>query len=959
MHSEFSFYRRKNKAYSGIDNDDKNKYGVIHHKNYNKLDNSPENLEWMGNVDHTTLHRDIIVRYNKSEKKRLKTIEDNKKYKKAQKMGAEYNGSDLHKTHNEIRKKAQLESWKNNRKGRSKAMQWNIPDECVELGKQIYRNNPKLNRESFIEMFKKNQDIRSLIEQHNTKLNRSIDKLSRTAIERKLNSFGYSGFVDFKKDAIGSVDRKNHKVAVVEFVDEVADVYCMTVVGPNGEDDRHNFGACSINESNIKCDSSIIIKNSTDEDYFIPIRGEHSSHIDTLPGGQFTGDIEDLKYIQNKLFAALKIPKSYLGYEEDINAKCLHPDTLIPLLDGSQKTIKQVADKVSNGEKVFVYSVDETNNNVVAGEVLWGGKTRKNAELVEVVLDNDEVVKCTLDHKFMLRDGSYKQAQFLQTDDSLMPFYTKISSKKDGDGILNGYEKVYDPAKNKYVYTHQMVCKTTESFLKGKVIHHVDFNKRNNHPENLDCSMTYLEHRKYHQENIKKTMNSPEAIARRVNDPKWLKCVSEGGKKGCKALERWRNSVEKIVPWNKGLTIESSEKVLNNAKALRKYKNISVCLREGCDKTFRQTYSRNSSTKRKKFCSRSCSNSYNMRAKRKREHNLFWVEKKCLTCNKNFETRRKKDSKFCSVVCRRSFGGHKVLVKNHKVKDVRFLTERVDCYDLTMKDNPNFAVSAGIYLHNSTLSQQDVRFSRTIQRVQKVFVAELNKLAVIHLWSMGFSDEDLSNFEISMANPSSISELQRLELLRTKFEVSAMVPQNGIFDKQTVYEKIWQLPPEDVEAIEEGRRKDQLVDLEIMQMQPPQPMGAPPAPAPGAPPGMAPPMAPPMPGAPPPPQPIMASKDPNIQSAAPNELTKIKKPKKEKSVPDLKKFVFNTKKTAMDPKRTQSELGRMVKAPFGEGVDENEHFERRAAFVKNIAKELQEVEVLRKAREKKTKKVLL
>ncbi len=260
----------------------------------------------------------------------------------------------------------------------------------------------------------------------------------------------------------------------------------------------------------------------------------------------------------------------------------------------------------------------------------------------------------------------------------------------------------------------------------------------------------------------------------------------------------------------------------------------------------------------------------------------------------------------------------------------------------------------------STLSQQDVRFSRTIQRIQRVFISELNKIAIIHLWSMGFQHDDLVNFDISMANPSTISELQRLELLRTKFEVSAMVPQTGLFDKQFVYDHIWKLPPEIVESIEEGRRKDRLIDAEIETMQAVQPgaMAAPmppmaPAPMPGAVPGLPPPPAPM--GAT---SPITAGKDPNMQTAAPNELTKVKKDKKEKIMPDLKNYVFNTKKTAMDFKRNKSELGRMVRAPFGESNDLDESFRKKHAFVLKIERDLQEVEVLRQAREKKTKKVI-
>ena len=61
---------------------------------------------------------------------------------------------------------------------------------------------------------------------------------------------------------------------------------------------------------------------SVDEDYFLPVRGGDSgTKIDTLAGGQNTAAIEDVEYIQKKLFAALKIPRAYLGYDEDVGAK--------------------------------------------------------------------------------------------------------------------------------------------------------------------------------------------------------------------------------------------------------------------------------------------------------------------------------------------------------------------------------------------------------------------------------------------------------------------------------------------------------------------------------------------------------------------------------------------------------------------------------------------------------------
>jgi hypothetical protein len=60
---------------------------------------------------------------------------------------------------------------------------------------------------------------------------------------------------------------------------------------------------------------------SVEEDYYIPVRGESKTDIASLPGGTFTGDIDDVKYLRDKLFSALKIPASYLtnaeGADED------------------------------------------------------------------------------------------------------------------------------------------------------------------------------------------------------------------------------------------------------------------------------------------------------------------------------------------------------------------------------------------------------------------------------------------------------------------------------------------------------------------------------------------------------------------------------------------------------------------------------------------------------------------
>jgi translation initiation factor 2 beta subunit (eIF-2beta)/eIF-5 len=54
------------------------------------------------------------------------------------------------------------------------------------------------------------------------------------------------------------------------------------------------------------------------EDYFIPMRADRSSRIETLPGASNLGDIQDIEYLQNKLFASLQVPKNYLNYGESL-----------------------------------------------------------------------------------------------------------------------------------------------------------------------------------------------------------------------------------------------------------------------------------------------------------------------------------------------------------------------------------------------------------------------------------------------------------------------------------------------------------------------------------------------------------------------------------------------------------------------------------------------------------------
>tara|TARA_B100000700_G_scaffold181313_1_gene200003 strand:+ start:1025 stop:3088 length:2064 start_codon:yes stop_codon:yes gene_type:complete len=114
----------------------------------------------------------------------------------------------------------------------------------------------------------------------------------------------------------------------------------------------------------------------------------------------------------------------------------------------------------------------------------------------------------------------------------------------------------------------------------------------------------------------------------------------------------------------------------------------------------------------------------------------------------------------------------------------------------------------------ATLSQEDIRFSRTINRIQRTILSELNKVAIIHLYSHGYDGEDLLDFDLQLSNPSTVAQQQKLELFRTRFEIAATPPE-GLVDRNFLRKNILNLTDKEIEGLEEGKFEDRKIDLEI------------------------------------------------------------------------------------------------------------------------------------------------
>ncbi len=137
-------------------------------------------------------------------------------------------------------------------------------------------------------------------------------------------------------------------------------------------------------------------------------------------------------------FTEKKIAKSLDDPNLFVREYCLTGDTKIPLLNGETLTFKELVNRYGGtDERFWVYSCDQRTKTIVPGKAYRPRVTLIDEPILEVELDNGEVVRCTTNHPFMLRDGSYKKAGELDPGDSLMPFYRKLDGK--------GYEEISQP----------------------------------------------------------------------------------------------------------------------------------------------------------------------------------------------------------------------------------------------------------------------------------------------------------------------------------------------------------------------------------------------------------------------------------------------------------------------------------------------------------------------------------
>lgn len=382
---------------------------------------------------------------------------------------------------------------------------------------------------------------------------------------------------------------------------------------------------------------------------------------------------------------------------------CFTGETTVKLVDGRTLNFLELIEEFNAGKQNYVYSINLDTHKIEPKKILKAWKTRENSPLIRITLDNDKSIECTLDHKFMLRNGEYIQAQDLIPGDSLMPLYTKYPEK----GGLKEYRLYYEPFEDKWHYEHRQFAE--QVFDKKYLVHHIDCNKNNNSPDNL-IWMSKEEHYKVHSNNgtgayskeaLKKKsnavhewhLNNKDTAAYSIRAEKTRQSLLQHNleKYGHNATIDWQKHIKEVeetfgVNWD---VLSLSEKnSYGNKLAKLKDETIQQRISESLSKAHTAGKFKNAERALKE------NNQKNKKLKelfptidKDKFFELFNFDYDSIDSYHKGPWNNRYRQKLYDLI-------------NHKVKSIEFIDKKADVYDIEVEDNHNFALAAGVFVHN-------------------------------------------------------------------------------------------------------------------------------------------------------------------------------------------------------------------------------------------------------------------
>ena len=494
--------------------------------------------------------------------------------------------------------------------------------------------------------------------------------------------------------------------------------------------------------------------------------------------------------------------------EGDSAGGCFAGDTKVALADGRSITFKQLVGEDAQGKKNYCYTI-EADGAMGIKPITNPRITNKDAQVMKVILDNGEEIICTKDHLFMLRGGQYVKAQELQKGSALMPLYRKLSEIKNRITI-KGYEMILDPAKHKWVFTHLLSDKFNLKMGKYKVSdgdhkHHSDFHKLNNNPDNI-VRMTPEAHLELHRRTLFNTLHRPDVIQKirelhkspefrkkislKMSSPKMASMLSERAKKQWESVEYKEFMVGKwkeFYKTNKEYRDVSLEK-LNQAQKIYWENNSNKTAQSKRTAKYFEAHpearQRNHDSAKKewenpvlqKWRSQKTREQWTpiFRAKRKAAYDKTYFEHTIRFMKQilekygsldNYDQERKKSGNRnllkLQTFALRFFKGDRAAMKdaaahfNHKIARIEPMSQKMDVYDLEVEGTHNFAISAGVFVHNSSKQGRDRRTQAIlplrgkILNVEKAQAHKILESEAIRSLLMALGTNVGSDFDIS------------------------------------------------------------------------------------------------------------------------------------------------------------------------------------------------------------------
>ena len=446
----------------------------------------------------------------------------------------------------------------------------------------------------------------------------------------------------------------------------------------------------------IRCSSEFKIFTNINSTIVDPKHFDEGSFVD------FKGDvciIPPNSFALARTLEHFRIPRNVLVFciGKSTYARCFHGDTRVALVDGTSPTMEDMARRAENGEIFWGYSIGENGRIVVS--LLDAPRYIGRDALLEIALDNGEVIRATPDHDFMLRDGRMLPASALRAGRSLMPLYREL---------FRGYEMVYQPLNGHLYPTHRLA---DEWNLRGGFYadapgthrHHVDFDRRNNRPTNIE-RMAASEHIRLHNAESHGDGFDPrahgesisDALARLAIDPQWRQRFADAQSDRARAF--WRDpryaSVRAVICEARRNPSEATRERHRQA-TLARYRDPGERIRQAGLSAAAWARDDGMRRSRQAEVARAIRLRPDIDAVRVRtaldESGSIRGAARLLDCDRSVFRR------FPEVIAQ--FTGRAGL-RNHKVVAVRERPGDHDVYCLTVPEAGNFALEAGVFVSN-------------------------------------------------------------------------------------------------------------------------------------------------------------------------------------------------------------------------------------------------------------------